>query len=221
MIKKASAFWRPLLLILLVLTGFALASRYGDDIDTLLELGQRISGQPLVLAGVILLMVMLFAFALPGSLVFWLIAPFHPPLLAVPLLLAGSLGGALGAWLLAGWLAARKAEDPGTGQVLALLRRRGDLLTQCALRTLPGFPHSVVNYAGGILQLPLGRFLLAALLGLGVKWTIYASAVYGAAEALAAGDALSGWKLLPLFALSVLLLAGALLRRRLNSGAEH
>ncbi len=97
------------------------------------------------------------------------------------------------------------------------LERRGDFLTQCALRVLPGFPHSVVNFAAGLLRLPLSTFVMAAIIGLVLKWAVYASAIFGALEAVESEEAISANVILPLVALTLLLLAGAWLRRRVEA----
>ncbi|AHE98405.1 TVP38/TMEM64 family protein [Thioalkalivibrio paradoxus] len=219
MIRRLGRHWRGLVLLALVVTGLVLASWYSRDLAVFLEWGDRIADQPWAMVGVVVLMAVLFSFALPGSLAFWLIAPFHPPLVSVAMLLAGSLPGALGAYFLSRRLGRQHAPRGGE-RLLELLQRRGDLLTQTALRILPGFPHSVVNFAGGILRLPLGSFLLAALVGLAVKWGVYSSAVYGAVEAIETGEPLQLGTVLPLFALTALLLLGALARRRLDRRSD-
>jgi len=101
------------------------------------------------------------------------------------------------------------------------LKARSDLLTQCAMRVLPGFPHSVINFAAGLGHIALGRYLLAAALGLAVKWAVYSSAIYGALEAIEEEDPLQMDVLLPLLALTALLLAGAWYRRRLEAAQEQ
>ncbi len=209
--------WRSLLLVALIVTGLVLAVWYTPDLRMFLEWGDRIADQPWAMIAVVVLMAVLFVFALPGSLMFWLIAPFHPPMVSVTMLLIGSLAGTFGAYR----MSARLGRDWSRGgaraeRLLGLLSHRGDLLTQCALRMLPGFPHSLVNYAGGVLRLPLGTFMLAAFLGLAVKWWVYAGAAFGAVEAIETGDALQLRTLLPLFILAALLLVGTLARRRLE-----
>lgn len=205
---------RWLVLGLLLLAGLA-ASVWLVDPAWLLEHGQTVAEKPWVTPALVLVMALLFALALPGSLLFWMIAPFHAPWIAVPWLLAGSVGGALGAYLVARYLGwgQRHARERGGAWLVRVLRARGDLPTQMAMRVLPGFPHSLVNYAGGLLKLPLGTFLLAALLGLTVKWGVYASAVHGAVEAVETGDALQPRILLPLVLLAFLLVTGAVIRR--------
>lgn len=205
--------WGLLLLVTLVLAGLLLAWWHTRDLAVLLALGNRIADHPAAMVAVVVLMAVLFAFALPGSLVFWLIAPFHPPLVAVPMLVAGSVAGSWGAHALSRRLGKRWSPGRKAERMVRLLSRRSDMLTQSALRVLPGFPHSFVNYAAGVLALPRRTFLLAALLGLTVKWGVYATAVYGAVEAIEGGDGVQLLTLVPLFALAGLLLLGGAARR--------
>lgn len=204
--------WPVLLPMLLVGLGFYAGFSGIVDVAALLSWGDRIADRPVAIVGVVVLMAVLFALAMPGSLCLWVVAPFHPPLVSVGILLAGSMAGSVGAYLAARWVGGAWVRERG-GTVLRLLRSRSDFLTQCMLRLLPGFPHSIVNYASGMLGLPMGTFLGAAFLGLGIKWMVYASAVHGAAEALEAGDPLSTEALLPISVLAAFLLVATLLRR--------
>lgn len=209
--------WAGLLLGLLIVAGLVLASWHTRELAQFLEWGERVADLPVAIVAVVFLMAVLFTFALPGSLVFWVIAPFHSPVVSVIMLLIGSVAGAFGAHRFSHRVGKRWSPGKNAERVVALLEKRSDLLTQTALRVFPGFPHSVVNYAGGVLGLPLGPFLLAAVLGLTVKWGVYATAVHGAVEAIETGDALQLGTVLPLFVLAGLLLLGALVRRRLES----
>ncbi|WP_019594188.1 TVP38/TMEM64 family protein [Thioalkalivibrio sp. ALM2T] len=204
------------LLVLLIALGIGIALWVGDPVR-LLAWGDAVAGGPWATAGLVLLMALMLTFALPGTLILWLIAPFHPPLLAIGLLLAGSVSGAWGAYRVSARLARHTDQERREDAWLAdFLHRHSGLATQIALRVLPGFPHSMVNYAAGALGLPLGRFLLAAVLGLAVKWSVYATAIHGTTDALASGKALQPQTLLPLFVLAMLLLLGAALRHRIQ-----
>ncbi|TVP81741.1 VTT domain-containing protein [Thioalkalivibrio sp.] len=208
--------WGVLLLLTLVAVGLVLATWHARDLTVLLEKGEQIADRPAAMVAVVVLMIVLFAFALPGSLGLWLIAPFHPPVVSVAMLLVGSVLGALGAHTVSHRLGKRWSPGASAERLVEFLSHRSDLLTQSALRVLPGFPHSFVNYAGGVLGLPRGTFLLAALLGLTVKWGVYATAVHGAVEAIETGDALQPQTVLPLFVLAALLLLGGLVRKRIE-----
>lgn len=169
---------------------------------------------PAVVVGVVVLMAVTLAAGLPGSIGFWLIAPFYPPVVATIMLTLGSVAGALGGHQLAARTLSAWQPKGLTLKVMQTLQDRGDLLTQCALRVLPGFPHAVINFAAGLCRVPLSIFLLAATLGLSIKWGVYSSAIHGALEAIEEENALQFEVLLPLVALTVLLLVGAWVKRR-------
>lgn len=204
-------------LLVLIVAGALLPVSVAD----LLQWGAALASHPLTLIGLTLGMALLLTLGLPGSLCFWLIAPFHAPLLAIPMLLLGSLLGALGARRLG--MRIGDAWRPGRGgrQILRLLAKRSDFLSQCAMRTLPGFPHVFINMAAGVLHLPLRTFVLAALIGLGIKWSLYSHAVHGLLNARQAEAALGPATLLPLFALALLMLVGSLTRRLWQAQSEQ
>lgn len=214
MLRTPFRYWRPLFLSLLLVAGVVVSVWQPVDLLTLLDWGERFATHPLALAGMLAMMVLTYTFALPGSIFLWVIAPFHEPLQATALLLIGSTVGAISAYFTARYLGKDWEQEGLAKQLLALLHRRSDILTQCALRILPGFPHSAVNYVAGVLRLPLKTYVAAAILGLAVKWAIYTSAIYGAVEAVEAGEAIRLETVLPLLVLTALLLVGAWVKHR-------
>lgn len=183
--------------------------------ESLWQIGNRLADNPWTAVALVLLQVLLFGLALPGSLIFWLIAPFYPPVMATLLLTLGSTGGALAAHRLSGWLGrnwqpAERKHRP----LLALLRENSGFMGQLAVRVLPGFPHSVVNYTAGLLHWPLPTFLAAALIGLAIKSLVYAMAVHGLVEAELENRPLDATTLLPLVVLTLLLILAMLWKRR-------
>lgn len=157
--------------------------------------------------------VVLFMFALPGSSLVWLVAPLYaPPYASAILTLGGTLGG------LAGYLFARRLTGGQLAQLRCrrpylLLEKHADFPVLLALRLLPAFPHSVINYGAGTLHLPLPAFLGATVVGLGVKSFLYATVVHGAAQAEFSEFAHPG-TVLALIVLVALALLGRALRRR-------
>ena len=210
--------WKLLIIPALIVAGLVAGAVSPWGAGDLLAAGRALSDQPWYPPLVILAMAVLFTFGLPGSLSLWLLAPFFTPWLATLFLLIGSLGGALGAYGLGSRL--RSGWQPGDfGQrVMELLDQRGDVITQTALRVLPGFPHSVINFAGGLLGLRLPAFVAAVIIGLGIKWGVYASAVHGATRALEAEEAINPAQVAPLLILAILLLGGGWARHRVASG---
>lgn len=155
----------------------------------------------------------LYTFAQPGSALFWVAALLYPPPAAMLILTAGGACGALGAYLLARHVTRLEPAQARRQPLFQVLERQGDFFTLCALRVLPGMPHSVINYASGTLALPLPRFLSATVLGLAVKTYLYSSAL-GVAGAASPADLMRLQVLGPLILIALLLLLGRLALRR-------
>ncbi len=200
----------------LILIGALVSIWQPFSLEELLSWGRAASANPLIVAAIVLAMILLFAFGLPGSFGLWLIAPFQPPLVATVLMVLGSVLGALGAYALSRRMRGDWEPSGFPGKVVTLLENRGGIMTQTALRILPGFPHSVINFAGGLLLLPLLAFTISAVVGLTVKWGVYATAVHGLADAVETGNVIQASTLYPLLVLSALLLLGAWGRARLG-----
>lgn len=193
---------------------------YSPDLMAVKQWAAQASHHPVVIIGVMSIMAVTLAVGLPGSIGLWLIAPFYPPLIATVMLTLSSVAGAFGAYQIAARAGQRWTPGGLTLKVMQMLERRSDLMTQCALRILPGFPHSVINFAAGLRTISLKTYLLAAALGLSIKWGVYSSAIYGALEAIETEDALQFDVVLPLIALALLLLVGAWFRRRVEAARD-
>ncbi|WP_229358922.1 TVP38/TMEM64 family protein [Halomonas salipaludis] len=212
-VREARGHWRLVAIGASLLMAVLLWVWQSPDLSAFRQWADEASHHPLTMLAVMAVMAVTLAVGLPGSIGLWLIAPFHPPWVATLMLIVGSVGGALGAYWLAATFRQRYTPKGLTRRIMYVMSRRSDALTQCAFRVLPGFPHSVINYAAGLLHLPLRTFVIAAVIGLGIKWAVYASAIHGALEAVETGDALSIDVILPLLALALLLLLGAGVRR--------
>lgn len=206
----------PAVLLACVIAGGVLGLWQPVELHVVLEWGRHITGHPATPVLLVAVMAILFTFAMPGSLCVWLVAPFQPPAVATAILVAGSVLGAFGAWQLAWRLGGGWSMGPRGERIRNALAARSDFTMLCALRVLPGFPHSVVNYAGGILQIALPRFLLAAALGLALKWGVYASAIQSGVGAARQGLWINPAELVPLVVLALLLFAGGWARHRLE-----
>ncbi|QOC21621.1 VTT domain-containing protein [Wenzhouxiangella sp. AB-CW3] len=207
------------LLPALLVAGLVLAVWQPIGLEPLLAWGEQIGSAWWFLTAVMIMIAVLFTFGLPGSSGLWLIAPFNHPVLATVLLVIASTAGGFGAYRFSQRLGRDWQPSGGSARIVKLLERRGDLLTLLALRMLPGFPHSVINFASGVLGLPLATFLAATALGLTIKWGIYATAIHGITDAVEGEQALSAGTVMPLFVLVALTLAGAWARRRMGSDA--
>lgn len=202
------------LLIALLTAGLFLAWWRPLAAGTVAACADDLVHRPAGIAGVITVQALMFALALPGSLLLWAVAPFHGWMAATAILVAGSGVGALGGYGVAAWLGAEWRQRLQGSPAFRLLARDGGFLAQCALRALPGFPHVAINYGGGLLGLPLPTFTAAAVLGLGLKWAVYTRAVEAVVSAGTAGDLIRPQTVVPLAALAALLGLGAAARVR-------
>ncbi|MBE0549852.1 MAG: VTT domain-containing protein [Rubrivivax sp.] len=212
--RPLARYWPLAVLAALVLAGLA---AHGLDLfewRTVLE-GMRGYRQHAWLpAALILLQVALFTFGLPGSTVLWLVAPLYAPLASTFILAAGGCAGSLAAYAFARRLSGASLAQLRASRGYRRLERESDFLALCALRLIPAFPHSAINYAAGVLHLPLGRFLASTAIGFGLKGYLYSSVIHPAVAAGRPADLLQPVILLPLVALAVVLLAAKALQRR-------
>jgi uncharacterized membrane protein YdjX (TVP38/TMEM64 family) len=205
---------RKTIIILVTLAALFIAFMFIPlPFSTIIAWGAEVAHNPLAIAFILIVMAAMITVGLPGSMCFWLIAPFHPPLHATILLLAGSVAGAIGAYQLSSRLSYTAPKSRLSRRITQLLTERSDLFTQTSLRVLPGFPHVLVNFTSGFLRLPLPTFILAAVLGLTSKWAVYCTAVYGARNVLQAEESLSLSALMPLAILGIMLLISGQLKR--------
>ena len=213
--KTSSGMWRLLPLPILLVAGFAAVHFEWIDIERLLELAEELSGIWWLPKAVVLSMAALFVVAMPGSIFFWVAGLLYDPVPATLMVTAGGVSGSVGAYVLARYLCTPSAARPDdSSAVYRFLKKRSDFFTLCAMRSLPFFPHTVINYGAGILHVPLPRFIASTAIGFAIKGFFYVSAIHGAAEADEVSDLMDRSLLLPLLGMSLLLLAGGLLHRR-------
>lgn len=160
---------------------------------------------------------LLYAASLPGSLMVWVVGVVFPPTIGAPVFVAGGVAGALGAYNLARAAGGGAGSAGSDHRVRRILARRSDFSTLLALRIAPSFPHSAINLAAGLLAIPRARFLISTALGLTIKGTLYLAAIHRAAGVATLAEAISWRTIAPLAGLTVLLLLGPPLLRRLRS----
>lgn len=204
---------RLLALLALIIAGTLLAVFRPFDLDDVITIGERLAGNPLTAGVLIVVQAIMLALALPGTLIIWLVAPFYEPPLATVILTIGSTLGAIGGYALARRLGGDAPAAQSRGAVMRFLQRYGNRFsTQFALRVLPGFPHSVLNYGAGTLRFNLPAYILATLSGLAIKWWVYSAAIYELAAAGVTGEPPDRGALIPLLGLALLMVIGGAAR---------
>lgn len=213
--RSVAPLWPLALLAVLAVLGVAAEALDLVDARAALHWARGYAAHWWFAPALVLLQVLLFAFALPGSAVVWLAAPLFAPTAATAILTAGGCGGALAAYAFARRLTGASLARLQASRGFRLMQREGGFLLLCALRLAPGFPHSVINYAAGTLRLPLGPFLAAAAIGFAAKAWLYSNAIDAALAAGRPADLLAARTLWPLVAAVVVALAArAWVRRR-------
>ena len=154
------------------------------DAGQLLEIARGYAQHWWLIPVLILAQTILFTFALAGSLFLWIVAPLYDPAMATFILVAGGTMGGVGAYLFSGYLTEEWKLRIQNSRSYKLLHAEDNFLSLFAMRVFPGFPHSLVNYSSGILNAKLTHFVIAAVLGIGIKSYIYARVINSAASTM-------------------------------------
>jgi uncharacterized membrane protein YdjX (TVP38/TMEM64 family) len=162
---------------------------------------------------IIAIKVLLYTFALPGSTLIWVAGLFYEPLVATAIIVAGGVGGAAAAYAFTRRMSTDVAAKIEASRFFGFLRKHTDWATLCAVRLLPNFPHSVINYGAGILRVPLPRFFFSTAIGFTAKGYLYASMIHHAAKADSLSDVIDPKTMAPLFILTALFMLGKLIQR--------
>ena len=212
--SRRARLWQPILLLTLIVVGVVLYFTGALDWGKVLSWAQAYAHLWWVPIVLVFLQVTLFTFALPGSAMVWVVAPLYTPVTATLILAIGSTLGALGAYWFARLETSRWANRVKASHLYQVLEQRGDFLSLCAIRLIPAFPHSVINYGAGMLRLPVVRFLSASMIGLTVKSFLYSNAIHGAVTATDLSELVRLKILGPLIILALVTGLAALLRNR-------
>ncbi len=210
--KRGKRKLKIVLLALAILAGVVLYAAGVLDGPVLMGQAVRFAQYwwfPLVL---VVLQGLMFAVAWPGSVLYWAAGALYEPMVATVIIVLGGTGGALFAYAIARNMKHGEEHAIASSKHFAFLERHAGFAELCALRTLPNFPHAVVNYGAGILNVPLTTFIASTLIGFTAKGFLYARAIYGMVNG--ESGALAGQTMLPLAALALLFMAGAALRKK-------
>ena len=218
MIKR---YAKKLLIVAFLITAGLLLEFYGLlDAEKMLNIARGYSDQWWLVVVLILLQAVLFTFALAGSFFLWIAAPLYPPAMATFILAAGGTLGGIGAYWFSKNLTDEWVNKIENSHAYKLLHQQDNFFTLFALRVFPAFPHSLVNYSSGILNVKLSHFIAAAFLGIGIKSYIYADVIYSATTNASLDELMNISTFGPLVLLSVLTLAGVLIKYKMAKKKE-
>ena len=206
-----------ILLLLLIMVGILLEIAGWLEPERLLMLARSYADNSWLIVILILLQVVLFTFALAGASFLWVAAPIYSPAVATFILVAGGTLGGISAYLFSRRLTDEWVHKVEKSQIYKLLQKEDNFFTLFALRIMPAFPHSLVNYSSGILNIKLRYFIPAAILGIGIKSYVFASVIHKAASTASLQDLLDITTYGPLLLVSILIFAGILIKHKRNS----
>ncbi len=201
--------------IIILIIGLNLAGVI--DRDQVIKTGENIAHfwwAPYLL---IIAKIVLYTFALPGSLLIWVAALFYEPVPATVITVVGGVAGGVGAQLFSKKLSSDFTERVKSSVFFKAIKNHSDFATLCAVRTLPNFPHSVINYGAGIINVPIRVFVFSSLIGFTVKGYLYCLAIRRAATADEITDLIHYETIIPLFVLTTLFVAGKILQKMLSN----
>jgi len=211
---------KKLVIVALLITAGVLLEVYGLlDADKMLNIAREYADNWWLILVLILLQVIMFTFALAGSFFLWIAAPLYPPAMATFILTAGATLGGVTAYLFSKRLTDEWVHKIENSSAYKLLHKQDNFFSLFALRVFPAFPHSLVNYSSGILNVKLSHFIPAAILGISIKSYIYSDVIYNATTT-SVEDLLNISTYGPLILLSTITLIGVFIKYKLQAKAD-
>ncbi len=204
-----------IIVVLLITAGILLEVAGLLDADKMLNIAREYTDHWWLVLVLILLQIVLFTFALAGSFFLWIVAPLYPPAMATFILAAGGTLGGITAYLFSKRLTDEWIEKIENSHTYKLLRKQDNFFTLFALRVFPAFPHALVNYSSGMLNVKLSHFIPAAILGISIKSYIYSNIIYNATTSASLEELLDISTYGPLILLSAITLMGVFINYRL------
>ena len=212
---------KKLVIVALLITAGILLEVYGLlDAEKMLNIARGYADNWWFALLLILLQIVMFTFALAGSFFLWIAAPLYPPAMATFILTAGATLGGVTAYFFSRRLTDEWIHKIENSHAYKLLHKQDNFFALFALRVFPAFPHSLVNYSSGILNVKLSHFIAAAILGVSIKSYIYSKVIYSASTSASVEDLFDISTYGPLILLSAITLGGVFIKYKLQAKTE-
>lgn len=209
--------YKPAVLIILIALGVFLQLSGLIDYEQLISLARDYADRWWLAVLLVLIQTILFTFAAAGSSMIWVTGALFAPITSTLLITAGTTLGGISAYKFSAHLSEEWVTRVENSAIYRLLKKESGLLTMFALRLMPGFPHSVINYSAGILKIRLPAFIAAAIAGTAIKTYVYSTLIYHATSPDTVTGSLDISTVWPLLALSLLTLSAVILKRLLKN----
>ena len=208
--------YKLILLICLICIGVFLQLSGIVDLDRIISLARQYTERWWLIVLLITLQIVLFTFALTGSSMVWITAALFTPVNSCLIITTGTTLGGMAAYVFSERLSDDWTRKVKISRVYQLLQREGSFFNLLALRVMPGFPHSIINYSSGILRLSLVNFIPATIAGTAIKTYVYSTLIYNATSAVTPDYNIRFSAVWPLLALSVCLLIITMIKHYLD-----
>lgn len=206
-----------LILIAFICAGIVLQLSGWLDTRQIIEFSQQYANTWWLWLVLIVLQVVLFTFALAGSLFLWVTATLYPPTESAMILALGATLGGLSAYFFSKNLASDWIEKIEGSKVYRLLQENDNFYTLFALRIMPAFPHALINYSSGILKVKLKYFLPASFIGVAIKSYLFSSIIHQAVISGSVYDLIDVKVLAPLIIFSLLIFVVVFINYKRNN----
>jgi len=217
MVKTVLSHYKLIFLIILVVIGVALQQTGTIDPEQLIAIARQYADRWWLGVLLVLIQTVLFTFAMAGSSMVWITAALFAPLTSTAIVTAGTTLGAISAYFFSDKLSEEWTHKIKFSRIYQLLQKQGNFFTLFALRVMPGFPHSVINYSSGILKIKFINFLPAAIAGTVIKTYVYSILIYNATTPGTLTSTIDISTVWPLFALSILILFAIAVKHYLDN----
>jgi uncharacterized membrane protein YdjX (TVP38/TMEM64 family) len=205
--------YKLIILIALIVLGIFLQLGGFIDYRHMLALARGYADHWWLAVILVVIQAIMFTFATAGSSMIWVTGVLFSPLISTTVITAGTTLGGISAYIFSEHLSKEWVSRVRNSGIYRLLQKENGFLTMLALRLMPGFPHSVINYSAGILKVRLLNFIPAAIVGTMLKAYVYSVLIYNAASPGRLTDKIDIASVWPLLALSLLILLAVFLKR--------
>ena len=209
--------YKLIILIILISLGVALQLTGTVDAERLITVARQYADHWWLAVLLVVIQAVLFTFAMAGSSMLWIIAALFTPVISTVIIAAGTTLGAVSAYLFSERLSDEWTQKIKYSRIYQLLQTESNFFTLFALRVMPGFPHSVINYSSGILKIKFINFIPAAIAGTAIKTYVYSVLIYNATTPGALTSTIDLSTVWPLLVLSLLILAAVFVKHYLDN----
>ncbi len=174
----------------------------------------ELSENPLTPVIIVIAMTAAWAFALPGSVFFFVTPLLFGAFEATAIVCVGSGLGTLAGYGAARYVGGPWVEKFRSHHITKFLERHSSFASLFAIRVVPSSQHWLINYGAGLLRLPVAKLLIATVTAVAIKGFLYAKAIQGSVGASNIREALNWETVAALMVIAGLAVGGHVWQRR-------